>query len=163
MTVPTTPDASAIADRQAWLALLAASDRAALGERVSPWLAQHPTRLLRSPEIGLVMLRARISRSGDRFHLGEVPVTRCALQLVLEGPDDEAGPMGIGYVLGRDPERALWTATVDALMQLPDVAPDLRRAVLRPLALHNAARRAEAAARAASSRVEFFTLQGEPA
>ncbi|MGY0193954.1 phosphonate C-P lyase system protein PhnG [Leptothrix sp. BB-4] len=161
MTDPTTREDPAIADRQAWLALLSASDRDSLAGRVRPWLGRHRERVLRPPEIGLVMLRARISRDGDRFHLGEVPVTRCALQLCCDGPDDVGGPIGIGYVLGRDPERALWTATIDALMQLPDEAADVRGAVLQPLAHENTARRARSAARSATSRVAFYTVQGE--
>ncbi len=161
MTVETTSDAQAIADRQAWLALLAASDRASLAERVRPWLGRHRQQVLRAPEIGLAMLRGRISRGGDRFHVGEVPVTRCAVRLCCEGLADDGGPVGIGYVLGRDPERALWIATLDALLQHPDQAPDVRVAVLQPLARENADRRARAAARSATSRVEFFTVQGD--
>lgn len=159
------PDATAIADRQAWLAVLAASERASLERLVAPWLGLHRQRLLRLPETGLVMLRARISRGGDRFNVGEVPVTRCALRLCCEGLDDDGGPVGVGYVLGRDAERALWTATLDALLQHPDVgqAQDVRADVLQPLALENATRRARDAARAATSRVAFFTLQGETA
>lgn len=164
MTVTTTrPDATATADRQAWLAVLAASDRASLAERVSPWLGLHRQRVLRAPEIGLLMLRARVSRGGDRFNVGEVPVTRCALRLCCEGVDDDSGPIGVGYVLGRDPERALWTATLDALLQHPGQAGDVRAAVLQPLADENAVRQAREAARAATSRVEFFTVQGETA
>ncbi len=161
MTVTTTTDAQAIAERQAWLALLAACDRASLAERVRPWLGRHRPQMLRAPEIGLVMLAARVSRGGDRFNVGEVPVTRCALRLCADGQDDDGGPIGVGYVLGRDPERALWTATLDALLQQPDQAADVRAAVLQPLADENAARRARDSARAATSRVEFFTVQGE--
>jgi alpha-D-ribose 1-methylphosphonate 5-triphosphate synthase subunit PhnG len=160
-TIP--PEPAAIADRQGWLAVLAASERASLARLVTPWLGLHRQRVLRAPETGLVMLRARVSRGGDRFNVGEVPVTRCALRLCCEGLDEDDGPVGVGYVLGRDAERALWTATLDALLQHPDVAQaqDVRAAVLQPLTHENAARRARDAARAATSRVEFFTVQGE--
>lgn len=167
MTVTKTgPDAMATAQRQAWLAVLADSARESLAERVQPWLGQHRQQVLRPPETGLVMLRARVSRSGDRFNVGEVPITRCALRLCCDvpvdgGADESEGPIGVGYVLGRDPQRAWWIATIDALMQHPDQAGDVRASVLQPLAVENAERRAREADRSATSRVEFFTVQGE--
>ena len=50
------------------------------------------------------MLRGRIGNKGDRFNVGEVTMTRC----VVRHRDDDEGAVsvGVGYVLGRDPELA---------------------------------------------------------
>ncbi|MDP4302087.1 phosphonate C-P lyase system protein PhnG [Leptothrix discophora] len=160
MTAPDDLDAESVADRQDWLALLAASPRALLAEKAAPWLATQTFEDLRPAEMGLVMLRARISRDGDRFHVGEAPVTRCALRLCT--PEDD-GLVGIGYVIGRDPERARWTAALDALLQHPGHAADVRTSVLEPLARAVAAARAAEAAQVATTRVHFHTVQGEAA
>ena len=83
-------------------------------------------------------------------------VTRCALRLVT-------GEVGHGNVQGRDRGHALNAALVDALMQTPDAAA-VATQVLAPLAAEEAARRGARAARAARTKVEFFTLvRGEDA
>ncbi|AKJ30393.1 alpha-D-ribose 1-methylphosphonate 5-triphosphate synthase subunit PhnG [Caldimonas brevitalea] len=115
---------------------------------------------LRHPEPGLVMLRGRIGNSGDRFNLGEATVTRCVVRVCL--PEGESAA-GVGYVLGRDTQRASWVACIDALLQLPLCRADVMRRVIEPLAAAAAARRAAAQARTATSRVEFHTLQAEVA
>ena len=40
-----------------------------------------PYRMLRWPETGLVMVRGRAGGTGTRFNVGEMTVTRCAVQL----------------------------------------------------------------------------------
>jgi alpha-D-ribose 1-methylphosphonate 5-triphosphate synthase subunit PhnG len=112
--------------------------------------------LLRAPEIGAVMVRGRIGAEGAAFNLGEMTVTRCSLRLAT-------GEVGHAHVQGRDRGHARHAALVDALMQGPE-APALRASVLEPLSRDEAARRAGRAARAAATRVEFFTLaRGEDA
>ena len=69
--------------------------------------------LLRRPEIGLVMLKGRISGSGAPFAAGEMTVTRAAVRLA-------GGQIGFGYVGGRKPRQAEIAAAIDALGQLPD-------------------------------------------
>lgn len=105
---------------------------------------------LRAPEIGLVMARGRAGATGDAFNLGEVTATRCALRL-------ESGEVGFACVLGRDKAHAEAAALIDALMQT-DRAPEIAEAVLAPLAAEEAARRADRAAKAAATKVEFFTM-----
>lgn len=149
----------ATVQRQRWLAVLARAPREALAQHAPPVLADHRFEWLRRPEIGLTMVRARIGNGGDRFNLGEVTVTRCALRLDLAG----ARAVGIGYVLGRDPQRAEWTAGLDALLQLPAQQALLLQQVIAPLAEAAAAAHQRQQARTASSRVRFYTLQTEAA
>lgn len=108
-------------------------------------------RMLRWPETGLVMVRGRTGGTGTRFNLGEMTVTRCAVQL-------EGGAVGVAYVRGRDRRHAELAALLDALLQDPERRDALERALVAPLAAAEAARRQAAAERVAPSRVEFFTM-----
>lgn len=144
--------------RQRWLAVLARAPREALQRLAEPALAAHEYRWLRAPETGLVMLRARIGAHGDRFNLAEAPVTRCVARCAAA---DGGATAGIGYVLGRDTERAAWVARLDALLQQPAHHDTLIAQVIEPLAAARAAADAEDAARLAPSRVRFDTLAAD--
>ncbi|WP_095588982.1 phosphonate C-P lyase system protein PhnG [Actibacterium ureilyticum] len=137
--------------RRNWLGLLATApgdSLAALCDR----LANRPDfDWLRPPEIGSVMVRGRTGGTGAPFNLGEMTVTRCALQ--LRGSD----VVGHGYVQGRDKARAERAALIDALMQT-DAAQAVRATVLDPLAAARDQARGARASRAAATRVEFFTM-----
>ena len=71
--------------------------------------------VLRRPEIGLVMVKGRISGSGAAFCAGEMTATRAAVRL-------DSGELGIGYVGGRAPRQAEIAAAIDALGQTQRVA-----------------------------------------
>ncbi|MCW7541331.1 phosphonate C-P lyase system protein PhnG [Aquabacterium sp. A7-Y] len=146
--------------RRAWLSLLAQAPREQLAAQAPPVLADHGFEWLRRPETGLVMVRARITNGGDRFNVGEATVTRC---VVTHRPAQGPATAGVGWVLGRDAQRAEWIAKLDALLQLPSLHALLADAVLAPLAAALAERRAADAARTAASRVLFYTLQPEAA
>ena len=137
--------------RADWMGLLARSAPAALAEHWEALGLAPAFAWLRPPEIGSVMVRGRAGGAGKPFNLGEMTVTRCALRL-------EAGDIsGHAYVQGRDRAHARRAALVDALMQT-DAAGRMRRAILEPLAARLAAAQAGEAARAESTRVDFFTL-----
>lgn len=135
--------------RKAWMSLLAKSpppDLLALwdgaGAPAFTWL--------RAPEIGAAMVRGRAGGTGAPFNLGEVTVTRCSLQL-------GDGTVGHAYVQGRDKSHAERAALIDALMQT-DAAARIDSEVLDPLR-RSLTRRAETrAAKAAATKVEFFTM-----
>lgn len=105
---------------------------------------------LRAPQIGSVMVRGRAGATGTPFNLGEMTVTRCALTLAT-------GEVGHAYIKGRRKADAEAAALVDALMQT-DQASALRRAVLTPLAQDRATARKNRAAKAAATKVDFFTM-----
>ena len=105
---------------------------------------------LRAPEVGGVMVRGRMGGKGAPFNLGEMTVTRCALRLAT-------GEVGHGYVQGRDKSHAERAALVDALMQT-DRADAVQADVLDPLAEAAATARATRAAKAAATKVDFFTM-----
>jgi alpha-D-ribose 1-methylphosphonate 5-triphosphate synthase subunit PhnG len=153
---PHTEDSDA--QRRRWLAVLARAPRQALAHHAPPVLADHRFEWLRRPEVGLTMVRARVGNSGDRFNLGEATVTRCAARVELGG----AVAVGIGYVLGRDVQRAEWVAGLDALLQLSSQQL-LLQTVIAPLAEAAAETRHRRELRTAASRVRFYTLQTEAA
>jgi alpha-D-ribose 1-methylphosphonate 5-triphosphate synthase subunit PhnG len=135
------------------MARLAKASGAALA-RLMPDLPPHD--LLRAPETGTVMVRGRIGAVGAAFNLGEMTVTRCAVRL-----DD--GAIGHAWVQGRDKAHARRAAVIDALMQT-GAAPRIRAEVLSVLEAEAEARRASRAAKAAATKVEFFTMmRGEDA
>lgn len=143
--------------RAAWLRILALAPTEALDAayaRLGQAAALPAWRLLRKPESGMAMVRARAGGTGAQFNLGETTVTRCAV--VLE--DGAAGTVGVAYVQGRSTQHAQQAAVLDALLQRPTWHRRIQDAVLAPLAAAHAARAAQQAASAAQTRVEFFTM-----
>lgn len=142
------PDPNAA--RKAWLGLLAqspAAELAALWQKAGHAPAH---KVLRSPEIGGVMVRGRAGALGDAFNLGEMTVTRASVQL-------EDGVVGHGYVQGRDRSQAMQAALIDALMQTA-AASTVEAQILSPLRQAQQERRAARAAKAAATKVDFFTM-----
>jgi alpha-D-ribose 1-methylphosphonate 5-triphosphate synthase subunit PhnG len=144
-------DQSPTRDRRQWMATLARApaERLTALLRAAPPLPAYA--VLRGPETGLVMVRGRMGGGGDPFNMGEMTVTRCTIRT-------DAGVIGHAWIAGRNAGHAELAAAVDAGMQDKALAPALQEAVLDPLDAEEAARRAAIAARAAATRVDFFTL-----
>ncbi|NDW47735.1 phosphonate C-P lyase system protein PhnG [Ruegeria sp. PrR005] len=138
------------AARQGWMGLLARAPEAALMALWDRVEARPAYDWLRAPETGGVMVRGRAGGTGAPFNLGEMTVTRCALALA-------DGTVGHAYVQGRSRAKAEAAALIDALMQT-EAAERIRALVLAPLAAQMAERAETRAARAAATKVEFFTL-----
>jgi len=132
------------------MSLLAKSPANVLNSRFAALQDVPPFHWLRRPEVGGVMLRGRMGGTGAAFNLGEMTVTRCALKL-------ESGEVGHAYVQGRDKRQAEQAALVDALMQTGR-ADEVETRVLTPLADHLAEMRDVRAAKAAATKVDFFTM-----
>ena len=133
--------------RPDWMSILAQARPDRLAD-LFPDLPPHT--LLRAPEIGAVMVRGRAGGTGAPFNLGEMTVTRASVRL-------DCGAVGHAWVQGRSRDHALRAALVDALMQT-DRADSVAAQVIAPLRDEAQARRAARAAKAAATRVEFFTL-----
>jgi alpha-D-ribose 1-methylphosphonate 5-triphosphate synthase subunit PhnG len=151
----TTTSATAAPDRrQRWLSILAKAPADRL-EALWGTLESVPAyTVLKRPEIGLVMLQGRISGSGDPFACGEMTVTRAAVRL-------EGGTVGIGYVSGRKPRQAEIVAVLDALGQLTVWQQAIEERIVAPLTQEAEARRRKRAAKAAATKVDFFTVARE--
>ncbi|MBI1219564.1 MAG: phosphonate C-P lyase system protein PhnG [Rhodobacteraceae bacterium] len=134
-------------DRKSWMGLLAKARPAALA---ALWDEAVPHEVLRAPEVGAVMVQGRMGGTGAPFNLGEMTVTRCSLRLAT-------GEVGHATVQGRDKDHARRAAMLDALLQGPRRA-EVRARVLAPLGAQRAREAEHRAAKAAATRVDFFTL-----
>ena len=136
--------------RQDWMGLLARAPAAEVARLWSDLDLTPDYAVLRAPEVGGVMVRGRAGGTGAPFNLGEMTVTRCSLRL-------QSGEVGHAYVQGRDKAHATTAALVDALMQTEHAAR-LRAGVLEPLRGMVEAATARRKARAAATKVDFFTM-----
>ncbi|MBV9782794.1 MAG: phosphonate C-P lyase system protein PhnG [Acidisphaera sp.] len=138
-------------ERRRWMAVLARASAGEIEARLADGPELPPHVRLRGPETGMVMVRGRAGGSGAPFNLGEMTVTRCAVRL-------ESGTIGHAYVAGTDVKQAELAAVLDAALQDGGRQAGLQQAVIAPLAALQAARRADEAAKAAATSVEFFTM-----
>jgi len=133
------------------LALLACSDPKILAQLLMPWAETDQT-WLRRPETGLVMVQGRAGGTGTRFNLGEMSATRCTIRLTA------CGSTGVGWVSGRSAKHAELIALADALLQSPTHCEEVCAKVIEPLITIRQTALEVAAALAAGTRVEFFTM-----
>ena len=136
--------------RQAWMSLLAKVPEHSLEDKLAAVGPEPDFKWLRHPEVGGVMVQGRSGGTGTRFNIGEMTVTRCALQL-------DTGEVGHAVVQGRSKSKARQAALVDALMQTSQ-ASSLRASVLDPLTAEMTASKETRAAKAAATQVNFFTM-----
>jgi alpha-D-ribose 1-methylphosphonate 5-triphosphate synthase subunit PhnG len=137
-------------DRQMWMATLARAEFADVQALVAASGGVPAHTVLKSAETGTVMVEARAGGTGARFNLTEATVTRCIIRLA-------SGTMGVSYALGRDKRKALLCAYLDAAIQDEGSSSSLRRAV-HMMAQAQAHARDRASRKAATTKVEFFTL-----
>lgn len=140
-----------IAARQRWMAVLARATAAELEQARARHAADVGYTPLRAPETGLAMVRGRAGGTGNRFNLGEITVTRCAVRMA-------DGRTGHAYVAGRSRRHAELAALFDALLQDPDARPVLEAELIAPLAQAQQAARDRRQRQAAATRVDFFTM-----
>jgi len=146
-------DGPHVAARKARLSLLAKAPAERLAALWSDWrhgAAEPPHQILRGPEVGAVMVRGRAGAVGAPFNLGEMTVARCTVRLA-------SGAVGHGHVQGRDKEAARIAALLDALCEDGQGAA-IEAAFLSPLRQEAETLKASRAAKAAATKVEFFTM-----
>jgi len=143
--------ATARIKRQEWMAALALADEVRLQSAWDGLAARPEYRIIRGPETGLIMVRARAGNSGQRFNLGEMTVTRCSVSL-------ENGMMGHAWIAGIKPDHARLAALFDALLQIPAIEEDLHQTLVNPLQRDRSSTLARRRDEVLPSRVDFFTL-----
>ena len=142
--------------RADWMALLSRAPLDLLESAVGTHWPAKPN-WLRAPETGLMMVQGRAGATGERFNLGEVTVSRCALRLARP----EASVVGVAYALGRSHRQVSLAAVADALLQDPTQKNLLEQTLLTPVRLHLAQQRSQREQAAQSTKVEFFTVARE--
>lgn len=152
MTVsPKTPQKDTVADRQAWMAVLAKSRCQELKEKWET-LGDIPSyHFLKEPETGLVMVQARAGGRGGRFNFGEMTMTKCIVEL-------EDGTEGHAYIAGSDTAHAEMAAVMDALLQKNDRRDQVMSDIIFPLQRDLRDRKQKMQSKVAATRVDFFTL-----
>lgn len=81
-----------------------------------------PLRVITPPSYGMIMIQHTDPIEKTPFYLGEAFVTKCEV--------DIKGNIGFGCVLGDDPERALYSAIIDAAIEtaeMSQIEPYLKR------------------------------------
>ena len=136
--------------RQKIMATLAAATPEAVAEKFET-LSPPPFDLVRQPETGLVMVRGRMGGTGSPFNLGEVTVTRCVVRL-------ETGETGSAYSLGRNKQKALQSAVIDALWQCNEARLQIENDIIAPLAASQTAEKETVMEETEATKVNFFTM-----
>jgi alpha-D-ribose 1-methylphosphonate 5-triphosphate synthase subunit PhnG len=145
------PESVASQQRRRWMSILARSSRVAIEQVWEESSASMEFNWLRKPHTGLVMIRGRAGGTGNPFNLGEMTVSRCALQI-------SSGVVGHGYVQGRDHRHVELAAKLDALLQTAEQREKLLAIVIEPLHELQVQRHLARSRKAASTKVEFFTM-----
>lgn len=140
-----------VAARQTWMALLARSKPQPLESAWADMENKPEYAVLRAPETGMVMVRARAGGNGGQFNFGEMTVTRCVVRT-------QQGHMGHAYVAGRDKRHAMLAAVFDALLQEPMNRKHIETTLLEPIRQDLAQKHSDIAGKVAATRVDFFTL-----
>lgn len=135
--------------RQRWISAFSRTQTQrlkALLEDVDTGVAFNP---LRPAEVGLVMVRARAGGTGQKFNMGEMTVTRCAVR-------NANGSVGHGYVAGRNSRHAEIAARLDAIFQ--DMPAEQAGPIIDALESAVLERQRARQQKSAPTRVEFFTM-----
>lgn len=140
--------------RPEWMALLARAPQNLLDGALLVHMGMPPL-WLRKPETGLMMVQGRAGGTGERFNLGEITVTRCALRLAADAP------VGVAWVLGRSHRQAQMAAVADALLQDPAQRKRLEAQLLMPVRQHLQDLQTQRHARAQTTKVDFLTVARE--
>lgn len=134
--------------RQAWLSVLTQQSSALL--QYESQLKAESYDLLRTPEIGMAMVKGKTAGEGQIFNVGEVTITRSAVRL-------KSGEVGFGYLIGRDKKASELIALADAYLQSEN-AENWQKTVIEPLRLKLLAEKEALAAKVQTTKVDFFTM-----
>jgi alpha-D-ribose 1-methylphosphonate 5-triphosphate synthase subunit PhnG len=107
--------------------------------------------IVRSPSTGLVMLKTRDSVSKQPFYMGEVLVTECTVSIDHQ--------VGIGIIMGEDPKRSYQIAVVDAALNAAIPITSQLLTELDKEEEYIQQRISEEAARIATTKVHFDTME----
>jgi len=137
--------------RKEALSLLSRSERHDI-EKYWLSLALTPSyKMLKQPEIGMVMVKAKASGTDQAFNMGEMTTTRCVVQL-------DSGQLGYGYTAGRDKKKSELIALIDACFQSEEHANLISEKLLIPLEEQLHQQYQSKKENIESSKVNFFTM-----
>jgi len=146
-------DNARFSDRQGWIKILSRAPERMLESALALVPVQSHI-WLRRPETGLFMVQGRIGGTGNRFNMGEMTVTRCALRL-------SCGTAGVAYIQGRSHRCAEMAALADALLQTDQYRSLIETELLQPVSGYLIEKAKIRSHKAQSTRVDFFTVARE--
>ena len=136
--------------RKDWISILSKTETIDLKNCIENINYTKDYKIIYGPNVGSIMIRARLGGNGDPYNLGEATLTKCVIKL-------EEGTTGYSYHLGRDKIRAEYAAVLDALMQDNNYYSKLQSMILD---LKDKINKKEnhIINESNSSKVDFFTL-----
>lgn len=119
--------------------------------------------LLKTPEVGMTMVRAKTGGAGQEFNMGEMTVTRTVIRLdsiesCSESEKTQAGIIGFGYTAGRETKKSELIAVIDACFQLSAYAELIEEKILQPLSEQLQEKETLQSEKVDSTKVNFFTM-----
>lgn len=155
MTAPSSPETQAenaeVIARQRVMRVLAQAPDQQLEDLYEKFADKPDWTFARKPETGLVMTRGRIGGGGAPFNLGEMTVTRAAIQL-------ESGEIGHAYCQGRNQRKAAIAAFFDAAWLSEAHKQNVEANILAPLEQEQLTTKKDKLKKAAATKVDFFTM-----
>lgn len=140
-----------VTKRQYWMSILARSQTGEIKMRWEALNIRPEYKLIRPTQIGLIQLQGRMEATGQRFMLGDMTVTRAAVEV-------SEGIIGYSYIIGRDKAKAELCAVIDALLQNEECCGQIMAAVIEPLAQRLQERWQTQRREVAPSKVNFYNL-----
>lgn len=137
--------------RQQWMSTLATANFENLNNLWGKQDLNPSYQPIRSPEIGLAQVQARMGGTGDRFNVTDITVTRCVIKL-------NSGELGYSYLAGRHKPHAELAAVIDALMQLDAYQQVFMDTIIQPLQMERKKKHLLRQQQVSNSKVDFFTL-----
>lgn len=145
---------TAITQRREWLSVLSRATEQELQTGFERLGGVPDAKIVKPAVVGSVMIEARAGGTGQRFNAIEATVTRCVVQL--------ESSLGVSYALGRDRSQAHLSAIADALLQkvhgIEPAFETTKAALVAPIVQRLESQQRENARKAASTKVEFFTM-----
>lgn len=140
-----------VSDRQHWMAVLANANFQDLYKHWQALNLDPVCEIVRGPEVGLAKLQGRIGGTGERFNVADTLISRATIRL-------QDGTLGFAYLRGRAKQHALLAAMVDALLQQTEHGERLMELLIKPLFALQEQVYLQKQQKAATSKVDFFTL-----
>lgn len=148
---PSSADKADIAARQRVMRVLAQAPDQQLEDLYDKFADKPDWTFARKPETGLVMTRGRIGGGGAPFNLGEITVTRAAIQL-------DSGEIGHAYCQGRNQRKAAIAAFFDAAWLNAQFKQHVESDIIAPLVQAQRTAKQDKVQKAAATKVDFFTM-----
>jgi alpha-D-ribose 1-methylphosphonate 5-triphosphate synthase subunit PhnG len=142
--------------RQQLLSVLSVSELSAIQSYWQALSISPRYSLLKAPEVGMTMVRAKTGGTGQAFNMGEMTVTRTVIRLNDINAQNDV--IGFGYTAGRNTQKSELIAVIDACFQLSEYAASITKLLLQPLQQLRQQQKNQQTAQVNATKVNFFTM-----